>query len=164
MLNLEHDKSAEEIDYAFMMIALREAEFAAEKGEIPIGAVVVHEGKVIGRGHNQNKTLKDPTAHAEMIAISAACAKVESRYIENATLYVTVEPCAMCAGAAVLARLARIVFGARDPKAGACGSLFNIGQDPRLNHMVDLTAGVCEAECGGMITGFFEKIRSRQKQ
>ncbi len=164
MLDFDRDKSIEEIDSAFMVTALREAQVAGEKGEVPIGAVVVYDGKIIGRGHNQNKTLKDPTAHAEMIAISAACSKVESRYLEQATLYVTVEPCAMCAGAAVLARLGRLVFGARDPKAGACGSLFNIVQDPRLNHTVEVIAGVRESECAGLISGFFESIRRQQKQ
>jgi tRNA(adenine34) deaminase len=164
LLDFDRDKSTEEIDSAFMMIALREAQIAGEKGEVPIGAVVVHDGKIIGRGHNQNKTLNDPTAHAEMIAVSAACSKVESRYLEQATLYVTVEPCAMCAGAAVLARLGRLVFGARDPKAGACGSLFNILQDPRLNHTVEVISGVHETECAAMISNFFESIRRQQKQ
>ncbi|MCK4856668.1 MAG: tRNA adenosine(34) deaminase TadA [candidate division Zixibacteria bacterium] len=157
------EPTIEEIDQRFLGLALREAEIAGEKGEVPIGAVVVLENKVIGRGHNQNKTLQDPTAHAEMIAITAACNRIGSRYLEDATLYVTVEPCAMCAGALVLARLRRLVYGADDPKAGACGSLLNLVQEPRLNHQVQVTGGVREAECAGLISDFFEKIRREQK-
>ena len=152
-----------QIDEHFMALALKEAEIAESREEIPIGAVVVMDNKVIGRGNNSNKTLQDPTAHAEMIAITAGCNQAQSRYLEKATLYVTVEPCAMCAGAIVLARIPRLVFGARDPKAGACGSLFNIVQDPRLNHRVEITAGVREFECTALISHFFESIREKRK-
>lgn len=164
MLNLNPDATQEEIDQAFMAMAIREAMIAESKEEIPIGAVVVLDGKVIGRGHNQNKTLIDPTAHAEMIAITAACNKIQLRYLENATLYVTIEPCSMCAGAIVLARLPRLVFGARDTKAGACGSVFNLVQDPRLNHQVEVVAGVKDFECATLITEFFESIREKRKK
>lgn len=162
-LNLNGPLDPLERDEHYLRQALREAEAAQEADEVPIGAVVVHEGQIIGRGHNQNKTLQDPTAHAEMIAISAACNRVQSRYLEQATLYVTVEPCSMCAGAIVLARLGRLVFGAADPKAGACGSLFDLVRDPRLNHRVEVTSGVLQAECAAMISSFFEKIRQGRK-
>lgn len=163
MLNLNPDATQAEIDSAFMAMALREAMVAESKEEVPIGAVVVHEGKIIGRGHNQNKTLHDPTAHAEMIAITAACNKIELRYLEKATLYVTIEPCSMCAGAIVLARIGRLVFGVKDPKAGACGSVFNLVQDPRLNHQVAVVSGVRDFECASLISNFFETIRQKRK-
>jgi tRNA(adenine34) deaminase len=152
-----------QIDEHFMVLALKEAEIAESREEIPIGAVVVLDNKVIGRGNNSNKTLQDPTAHAEMIAITASCNQLQSRYLDKATLYVTIEPCAMCAGAIVLARLPRLVFGAKDPKAGACGSLFNIVQDPRLNHRVEVIGGVREFECAALISAFFESIREKRK-
>ncbi len=152
-----------QIDDHFMTLALKEAEIAEAREEVPIGAVVVLDNKVIGRGNNSNKTLQDPTAHAEMIAITAACSRVESRYLEKATLYVTIEPCAMCSGAIVLARVGRLVFGAKDPKAGACGSIFNIVQDPRLNHQVEVIPGVREFECASLIQQFFESVRAKQK-
>ncbi len=164
MLNLNPDATQAEIDQAFMAMAIREAMIAESKEEIPIGAVVVLDGKVIGRGHNQNKTLIDPTAHAEMIAITAACNKIQLRYLESATLYVTIEPCSMCAGAIVLARVPRLVFGARDSKAGACGSVFNLVQDPRLNHQVEVVGGVKDFECAALITEFFESIREKRKK
>lgn len=163
MLNLNPDATPQEIDQSFMAMALREALLAESKEEVPIGAVVVSDGRVIGRGHNQNKTLIDPTAHAEMIAITAGCNKIQLRYLEGATLYVTIEPCSMCAGAIVLARIARVVFGARDPKAGACGSVFNLVQDPRLNHQVEVVGGVCDLECATLISEFFEKIREKRR-
>ena len=163
MLNLNPDATPQEIDQSFMAMALREALLAESKEEVPIGAVVVLDGRVIGRGHNQNKTLIDPTAHAEMIAITAGCNKIQLRYLEGATLYVTIEPCSMCAGAIVLARIAPVVFAARDPKAGACGSVFNLVQDPRLNHQVEVVGGVCDLECATLISEFFEKIREKRR-
>lgn len=164
MLHLNPDATQSEVDQAFMAIAIREAMVAGSKEEVPIGAVVVLEGKVIGRGHNQNKTLIDPTAHAEMIAITAACNKIQLRYLEAATLYVTIEPCSMCAGAIVLSRIPRLVFGARDPKAGACGSVFNLVQDPRLNHQVEVVGGVRDVESAALITEFFESIREKRRK
>ena len=147
-------------DERWMDHALREAEQAYKRKEVPIGALVVQNGKVIGRAYNQVETLKDPTAHAEMIAITAAATQLGNHRFDKCTLYVTLEPCAMCAGAIVLARLERVVFGASDPKAGACGTLFNIVKDKRLNHQVELVGGVLEAKCSGILKDFFSKVRS----
>jgi len=144
-----------------MRAALREAEQAFAERETPVGAVVVHQGKIIGRGTNQVERLQDPTAHAEILAIGAAAGAMDSWRLEEAVLYVTLEPCAMCAGAIVLSRLSRLVFGAFDPKSGACGSLFNIVQDPRLNHQVALVGGVLEEECGNLLRDFFREIRDK---
>lgn len=146
-------------DEYFMRLALREAEKAFEAEEVPIGAVIVHENRVIGKGYNQTERLQDPTAHAEMIAITAAATYLESRRLLDCTLYVTLEPCSMCAGAIVLARIPRIVFAATDPKAGACGTLYNITQDQRLNHRCQVTSGVLEAESAMMLKSFFGNLR-----
>ena len=146
-------------DERWMEQALREAEQADRRKEVPIGAVVVYEGRIIGRGYNQIETLQDPTAHAEIIAITAAAAHLGNRRLENCTLYVTLEPCAMCAGAIVLARLQRLVYGATDPKAGACGTLYNIVQDERLNHSLIVVNGVLEKKCGEILQNFFVKVR-----
>ncbi len=151
-------------DERFMQAALREAQEAREEGEVPVGAVVVCGGRIIGRGHNQRERLNDPTAHAEMLALTAAATAVESWRLEGCTLYVTLEPCAMCAGALVLARLARLVFGAMDPKAGACVSLYSIPTDDRLNHRIDLTSGVLADECGGILREFFAHQRALGKK
>jgi tRNA(adenine34) deaminase len=147
-------------DERWMDHALREAEQAYKRKEVPIGALVVQNGRVIGRGYNQVETLKDPTAHAEMIAITAAATQLGNHRFDKCTLYVTLEPCAMCAGAIVLSRMERVVFGAPDPKAGACGTLFNIVQDKRLNHRVELVGGLMEEKCGGIVKDFFTKVRS----
>ena len=147
-------------DEGFMRQALREAEAALAQDEVPVGCVIVRDGKVIARAHNRRETLKAPTAHAEMIAITQAAAVMESWRLEGCELYVTLEPCPMCAGAIVLARLKRVVFGAADPKAGACASLMNLVQDPRLNHRVELAAGVLAPECGGILSGYFRAKRS----
>lgn len=144
---------------SFMRAALREAEAALAEGEVPIGAVIVKNGRIIGRGHNQREMLKDPTAHAEMIAITQAAATLEAWRLLECSLYVTLEPCAMCAGAMVLARIPRVIFGTTDPKAGACGSLMNIVQDPRLNHRLTVTAGVLAEQCGGILRDFFRSRR-----
>ncbi len=144
----------------WMKLALREAERALDSDEVPVGAVAVCDGKVIGKGFNQIERLKDPTAHAEMIAITAASNYLQSRRLEQCTLYVTLEPCAMCAGAIVLARIPNLVFGAYDPKAGACGTLFNIVEDKRLNHRVHVIGGVCDVESEELLTRFFGKIRN----
>ena len=143
-----------------MESALREAEQALKRKEVPIGAVIVHNGRIIGKGYNQIESLQDPTAHAEMIAITAAATSLGNRRLENCTLYVTLEPCAMCAGAIVLARVPRLVFGAYDPKAGACGTLLNIVQDNRLNHRAELAGGVLQERCGGLLSLFFQQVRS----
>ena len=144
-----------------MESALREAEQAKKRKEVPVGAVIVHNGRIIGRGYNQIESLQDPTAHAEMIAITAAAAGLGSRRLEECTLYVTLEPCAMCAGAIVLARIPRLVFGAPDPKAGACGTLFNVVQDERLNHRVELAGGVSGERCGELLSEFFAAMRGK---
>lgn len=143
-----------------MKLALKEAEKAFEQDEVPVGAVVVHEGKIIGKGHNQTELLRDPTAHAEMIALTAAANHLKSRRLKNCTLYVTLEPCPMCAGAIVLSRVQTLVFGSYDPKAGACGTLFNIVEDKRLNHSPHVIAGVCDRESEELLKGFFGRVRS----
>ena len=142
-------------DERWMESALREAELAYKRKEVPVGAVVVHKGRIIGRGYNQIEMLRDPTAHAEMIAITAGTMR-----LEDCTLYVTLEPCPMCAGAIVLARIPRLVYGASDPKAGACGTIYNIVQDERLNHRVELARGVLEERCSSILKDFFEMVRS----
>lgn len=151
-------------DEKWMRHALAEAGLALSKKEVPIGAVVVYKDKIIGRGHNQVERLNDPTAHAEIIAIGAASSYLTSWRLSGASLYVTIEPCAMCAGAIVLSRLDRLVFGAKDPKAGACGSLYNIVQDIRLNHQVQIIPYILEQECSRILESFFEKIRQSTKE
>jgi len=151
-------------DERWMRMALREAEKAFEMGEVPVGAVIVHENRIIGRGCNQTEGLKDPTAHAEIIAIGAAAGYLDSWRLNGCSLYVTLEPCAMCAGAIVLARLERLIFGPYDTKAGACGSLMNIVRDSRLNHQVAVTPGVLADECGAMLKSFFQQLRRAEKK
>jgi tRNA(adenine34) deaminase len=148
-------------DERWMREALRLADIAAEEGEIPVGALAVKENRILGRGYNRTEALQDPTAHAEMLALTAAADALGSRRLEGVTLYVTLEPCCMCAGALVLSRVERVVFGAWDPKAGACGTLYNIPQDERLNHRLDIVAGVLENECSGMLSEFFRKLREK---
>jgi tRNA(adenine34) deaminase len=146
-------------DERFMEAALAEAREAAKEGEVPVGAVIVWDGRIIGRGHNRVETAQDPTAHAEILAIGAAAQTVKTWRLDEATLYVTLEPCHMCAGASVLARIARIVYGARDPKAGACGSLAMVPQDLRLNHRIEVLHGVLAEECGALLASFFQSRR-----
>ena len=146
-------------DERFMRMALREAEKAAAAAEVPVGAVLVKDGRLLGKAHNQRETLKDPTAHAEILAITQAAAALEGWRLEGAVLYVTLEPCLMCAGAIVNARIPRVVFGAADPKAGACGSLYQVGLDARLNHRFEITAGVLEQECAALLKDFFRAKR-----
>jgi tRNA(adenine34) deaminase len=143
----------------WMQFALREAQRAFDDNEVPVGAIVVHENKIIGRGYNQIERLQDPTAHAEMIAITAAANHLVSRRLAECTLFVTLEPCPMCAGAIVQARIPTLVFGAFDPKAGACGTLFNIVQDARLNHQPHVISGVCDKESEELLKGFFGRVR-----
>lgn len=143
----------------WMECALKEAEKALRQNEVPIGAVVVYGDTVIGKGHNQTETLQDPTAHAEMIAITAAASYLHSRRLEGCTLYVTLEPCPMCAGAIVLARIPTLVFGAYDPKAGACSTLYNIVEDGRLNHQVHTIGGVLDEKCAKILKVFFNTVR-----
>ena len=137
------------------------AEAALEHDEVPVGCLIVHDGRIVGRAHNQREMLQDPTAHAEMIAITQAAEALGSWRLTGCTLYVTLEPCAMCAGAMVLARLDRLVYGAGDPKAGAVESVFKLLEEPRLNHRVKITAGVRGEECGAILTEFFRKKRGQ---
>jgi tRNA(adenine34) deaminase len=149
---------------AHMEEALREAELAADEDEVPVGAVVVSlEEGIIGRGHNQREQLLDPTAHAEMIAITQAAQSLRSWRLENCVLYVTLEPCPMCAGAIVLARLPFLVYGAADPKAGACETLYEIPTDVRLNHRVQTVRGVLAERCATVLSDFFAAKRRRGK-
>jgi tRNA(adenine34) deaminase len=142
-----------------MRAALREARASAEADEVPVGCVIVHDGIVVGRGHNQVEGLRDATAHAEILAIGAASTALQSWRLHECTLYVTLEPCSMCAGAIVLARLSRLVYGAADPKAGGCGSVTDVVHEPRLNHRVDVTTGVLAEECGRLLREFFRGKR-----
>ncbi len=142
-----------------MRLALEEAETAKLEGEVPVGAVVVCENEVVGRGHNRNITDRDPTAHAEIVALREAARHIGNHRLPLCSLYVTIEPCAMCAGAIVQARLARLVYGCEDPKAGAIRSLYKIADDPRLSHRAEVTAGVLAAECAEKIRTFFQQKR-----
>lgn len=151
-------------DDAFWMgKALREAKKAAARGEVPIGAVVVKDGVLIGRAYNLREGKRDPSAHAEMIAIRQAAKRLDQWRLNGAVLYVTLEPCLMCMGAVVLARLDRVVFGCYDPKGGAAGSLYDLSHDRRLNHRFELTSGVREGECAAILSGFFADLRMRKK-
>ena len=146
-------------DTGFMDLALGEADRAAAAGEVPVGAVVVLDGRVLARGHNAPISRRDPTAHAEIVALRAAAQELGNYRLSGVTLYSTVEPCAMCCGAIVQARVARLVYGAADPKAGAVESLFRLLQDARLNHRVAVTAGVRADECGSRLSEFFRRRR-----
>lgn len=149
-------------DDEFMRLALQQAEIAASYGETPVGAVIVYDGGIVAQGYNRRETWHDPTAHAEVIAIRRA-AKVLGRWrLTGCTLYVTLEPCPMCAGALVLARLDRLVYGAPDPKSGAVDSLYRIPTDPRLNHRLDVTGGVLQEECAQLLQNFFRRLRSQR--
>ena len=149
-----------ESDIAFMQLALAEAREAAVSGEVPVGALVVHGGSILARASNRTVRDQDPTAHAEMLAIRAACAAIGSWRLSGCTLYVTLEPCAMCAGAIVLARVDRVVFGAWDDKAGMAGSVGDLLRHPRLNHRPEVVAGVLEEECGEPLRRFFRERRA----
>ncbi|MHC4194951.1 MAG: tRNA adenosine(34) deaminase TadA [Planctomycetota bacterium] len=145
-----------ETDERFMRVAIESAKIAEDNGDVPIGAVVIHEGQIIAKAYNQRELLNDPTAHAEIIALTQAAAALESWRLHDCTMYVTLEPCPMCAGALVLARMDRLVYGCDDPKTGACRSLYNIVQDERLNHRLDVTSGVLEEECSKLLQDFFQ--------
>ena len=147
------------LDLRFMREALDEAAQAGAHNDTPVGAVVVHDGEVIGRGHNEREVRQDPTAHAELIALRAAARAAGSWRVLDSTMYVTLEPCAMCAGAIVLARVPRVVYGASDPKAGACGSVLDVLSEPRLNHRPQVVGGVLAGECGELLSRFFAPRR-----
>ena len=148
-------------DEYYMREALKEARKAFEEDEVPVGAVIVHKNSIIARAHNQVETLKDPSAHAEMIAITQATSALECKWLNDCIIYVTLEPCSMCAGAIVLARIPKLVFGATDPKTGACGSVLNIIQQPQLNHRVEFKNGICEEDCSSLMSEFFELKRRK---
>lgn len=148
-------------DEVWMKEALVEARRAAEIGEVPIGAVVVRGGEIVGRGHNRRETDGDPLAHAEILAIQDAARRTDGWRLLGCTMYVTLEPCAMCAGALVNGRVERLVYGAPDPKAGYCGTLGDLVRDPRLNHRLAVTAGVLEGESAALLRGFFASLRRR---
>jgi len=148
-----------EVHERFMREAMAEAALAAAAGDVPVGCVLVHEGAVLARAHNHRQRDQDPTAHAELIALRAAAAQLGSFRLIGVTAYVTLEPCPMCAGALVNARVERVVYGCDDPKAGAVRSLFSIGSDPRLNHRFELVPGVLGDECSSQLSGFFAELR-----
>lgn len=151
-------------DIIWMRRALELAKLAHYAGDVPVGAIVVKNGQVLATGYNQREVLSDPTAHAEVIAVRQASKTLEQWRLDGATLYVTLEPCAMCAGAIVNSRLERLVFGAKDPKGGACGSLFNVPADPRVNHRVSITSGILEDESIELLQNFFGEKRRLAKE
>jgi tRNA(adenine34) deaminase len=146
-----------------MLRAIAEARKAAAKDEVPIGCVIVRDGRIIARGHNLRETTQDPAAHAELIAIRKAARKLGSWRLLSCTLYVTLEPCIMCMGAIILSRIPTVVFGCFDPKGGAAGSLYELSSDPRLNHQVALVPQILEAECSSLLSSFFAELRSRKR-
>jgi len=151
------------VDERFMRTAIDAARIAEENGDVPIGAVIVHENNIIAKAYNQREQLQDPTAHAEIIALTQAAAALENWHLNGCTMYVTLEPCPMCAGALVLARMDRLVYGCDDPKAGACKSLYNIVTDGRLNHRLEVTTGVLQEQCREQLQEFFAKRRIENK-
>ena len=153
----EESKTKE--DERFMKVAIESAKIAEENGDVPIGAVIVYKNQIIGKAYNQREQLADPTAHAEIIALTQAAAALENWHLNGCTMYVTLEPCPMCAGALVLSRMDRLVYGCDDPKAGACKSLYNIVTDGRLNHRLEVTSGVLQEQCREQLQGFFARRR-----
>lgn len=153
----------ENIDEYYMELAIREARKAMEQEEVPIGAVIVLDHKVISSAHNLRETTQKATTHAELLAIEKACEEIGSWRLENATLYVTLEPCPMCSGAILLSRIKRVVYGAKDPKAGCAGTLMNLLQDSRFNHQSEVKNGVLEDECGELLRTFFRNLRQKKK-
>ncbi len=149
------------IDKIYMLEALKEAEKAFSDDEVPVGAVIVHKGRIIARGHNQVERLKDPTAHAEMLALTSAANYLNAKWLNGASLYVTIEPCSMCAGAMVLSRIKNLYFGAKDPKTGACGSVVNIVNHKKLNHRIKIKRGMLGKECASLLKDFFKKKRQK---
>jgi len=148
----------------WMRFALAQAEIAFEQAEVPVGAVIVHQGRIIAEGYNQRETLNDPTAHAEMIAITQAAESLGSWRLLDCTLYVTLEPCPMCAGAIVQARLPTVIYGTADPKAGACHTMYRITEDERLNHRCSVMGGVLQADCRAILQQFFAEQRAKGKK
>lgn len=153
-----------ELDHYYMQMAIEEAEKAAAKGEVPIGAVIVHQGEVIARAHNLRETSQNAVTHAELLAIQEACQKLGNWRLEDTNLYVTLEPCPMCAGAILQSRIPRVIYGARDSKAGCVDSLYRLLNDERFNHQCEVTENVLADECGGLLTQFFRAIRENKKK
>lgn len=153
--------ATENNDLDFMGLALEEASKAYSEGEVPVGAVLVHDGEVLASGYNRREIDRDPTSHAEMLAIRLAAEKLDRWRLSGSILYVTLEPCTMCMGAAILARIDRIVFGCFDPRGGAAGSLFDISSDKRLNHSIEVTSGIMQLECSKILKRFFKELRNR---
>lgn len=151
-------------DEYFMELALAEAQKAAAIGEVPIGAIIVHDNQVIGRAHNLRETSKNAVTHAELMAIQQSCEHMDNWRLENTTIYVTLEPCPMCAGAILQSRIPRVVYGARDIKAGCVHSLYNLLNDARFNHECEVTEGVLAQQCGAILTQFFQDLRARKKE
>lgn len=147
-----------------MQEAIEEAKKAAAMGEVPVGAVIVKSGEIIGRGHNLTETLKDPTAHAEIIAIRQAAANLGGWRLTDCCIFVTTEPCSMCAGAIVWARIQKLYIGTMDPKSGACGSVFNIPQEKKLNHFVEIETGLMQKECSFLMKNFFKQLRKKKAE
>jgi len=150
-------------DEMYMRLAIDEAKKAELLGEVPIGCVIVLHDQVIARAHNLRETKQNAVAHAELLAIEMACEMINSWRLENAELYVTLEPCAMCSGAIILSRIKRVIYGATDPKGGCAGTFMNLLQDQRFNHNSEVTSGVLKEECGELLSNFFRKIRERKK-
>jgi tRNA(adenine34) deaminase len=148
----------------FMRLAIEEAGKAGEKAEVPIGAVIVLDGEVIASAHNLRETTQNAVTHAELLAIESACEKLGTWRLENAELYVTLEPCPMCSGAIILSRIKTVVYGAPDPKAGCAGTLMNLLDDDRFNHQCDVVPGVLQEECGELLTSFFRRLRKEKKE
>jgi tRNA(adenine34) deaminase len=153
------EQTQAQIDERYMRLAIDAAHIAEENGDVPIGAVIVYQNQVIGRAYNQREQLTDPTAHAEIVALTQAATFMETWRLHGCTIYVTLEPCPMCAGALVLGRLDRLVYGCDDPKAGACGSLYDIVRDDRLNHRLEVTSGVLADDCAALLQDFFRARR-----
>lgn len=151
-------------DSFYMQMALEEAKKARDLNEVPIGAVIEVEGEIVGTGHNLRETVQNAICHAELLAIKDACERLGTWRLEGATLYVTLEPCPMCAGAIIQSRIKRVVFGAHDPKAGCAGTFMNLLQDERFNHQSEVTSGVLQKECGAILTDFFRSLRERKKE
>lgn len=156
MMNVKEDET-------YMRLAIQEAQKAAALGEVPIGAIIVYEGNIIAAAHNLRETTQNAVTHAELLAIQEACQQIGSWRLEETTLYVTLEPCAMCAGAILQSRIPRVVYGARDPKGGCVHSLYTLLSDDRFNHRCDVTEGVLQDECGALLTDFFRSLRAQKK-
>jgi len=150
------------IDEIYMSEAIKEAKKAFEEDEVPVGCVIIYQKKIIARAHNQVERLKDPTAHAEILALTSATNYLNSKWLNDCSIYVTIEPCSMCAGALVLARIKKIIFGAPDPKTGACGSVINIAENKKLNHRIKVKPGILSNECGFLLKEFFKNKRIQQ--